>query len=330
MQRREFLGAAGTAAVAGFGGCLGGGSGDGLPDTVTVGYPSPALPVYNYALYPALSSRLADRDVDLKLQEFNGYTPMAGALVQGDIEVGVLSLTTLVKAVNQNLPLVTPVGYTQEYDFALITGEGVEGWEDLRGKTVAVHSESSMSTVTGRLMVDERLGSPDACDWKYVLGTPSRLAAVKSGNVDAAVVFVSGALQAEADGYASVLGTPWDFDRLSEQTAAALVTAERTVEEDADLVEAIVDETLGGYEYLYGGDAGTVTDEALATGRYAEFDREVWVEAFEQVRQAEIWPRDGGLSAESLTAAQDVLVSTGQIGEEDRLSRDRLVADQFL
>ncbi|MFW5918405.1 MAG: ABC transporter substrate-binding protein [Haloferacaceae archaeon] len=332
MQRRAFLKRVGVGtAVASVGGSLSGCIGQlterGLPETVTVGYPSPALPVYNFALFPGLADELADRDAEVEMEQFSGYTPMVSALIRGDISVGVLSLTSLLRARSEEFPIVAPVGYTQEYAFALVTAPEIEGWEDLRGRTVALHSPSAVSTVTGRVMVDDRLGDPEAVDYEFIVGTPNRLSAIESGEADAAVVFVSGALQAEREGYARTLGYPWEFDRLADQTTVALVTPEEALEDRPRAIERLVDAATATYERLYEADAGEITDRALASGHFAEFPREVWIEAFEQVRDVEIWPRGQGLEAESIERASDVLVDTGMITEEQRLPREAFVPD---
>lgn len=334
MQRRAFLkrvgvGAATVGAGSALTGCVGQVANQGLPQTVTVGYPSPALPVYNFALFPGLEDELADRGADLEMTQFSGYTPMVGGLMRGDISVGVLSLTSLLRARAEEFPVVAPVGYTREYAFAMITAPEIETWEDLRGKTVALHSPSAVSTVTGRVMVDERLGRTDAVDYEYIVGTPNRLSAVDSGEVDAAVVFVSGALQAEREGFARALGYPWEFDRLADQTTVALVTPEEALENRPEAVTRLVEAATATYDRLYEADATTITEQALATGEFAEFPQEVWVEAFEQVREAEIWPRGGGLDAESVDRASEVLVETGMITEEQRLPREAFVPEQF-
>lgn len=332
MRRRNFIRTVGTGVgLAGAAGCTGLGLGGGdAPDRVTVGYPSPALPVYNFALYPGLNDELDADGVEMGLETFNGYNPMVSALQQGEMDVGVLTLSSIVKAVNQDFPLVAPVGYTREFAFALVANSEIDGWEDLRGKTVAAHSQSSMSTVAGRLMVQEELGGTDAVDFEFIVGTPSRLSALRSGEADAVVVFLSGALQAEADGYGTILGYPWEYDRLSDQTAAALVVTESAMEERTGTVETIVEGALGAYERLYDGDPAEITDAALDTGEFAEFDTEIWVQALEEVRNAGIWPRNGGLDAESIQQGQDVLVSTGLIEEGQRIERDAFVDDRFL
>lgn len=334
MRRRPFLkriGACGaTAALSGaLSGCLGQVTSQGLSQTVTVGYPSPALPVYNFALFPGLAEELADRGAELKMDQFSGYTPMVSALMRGDISVGVLSLTSLMRARAEEFPVVAPVGYTQEYAFALITAPEIETWEELRGKTIALHSPSAVSTVTGRVMVADRLGSTDAANYEFIVGTPNRLSAIESGEVDAAVVFVSGALQAERAGFARTLGYPWEFDRLADQSTVALVTPEETLENSPETVERLVGATTATYERLYKADAATIVEQALETEVFAEFPQEVWVEAFEQVREAEIWPRGKGLEAEAVARATEVLLDTGMIDEGQELPRESLVAEDF-
>jgi ABC-type nitrate/sulfonate/bicarbonate transport system substrate-binding protein len=334
MQRRALLksigaGAATTIAGGSLSGCLGQAANRGLPQTVTVGYPSPALPVYNFALFPGLEKQLSDRGAGLEMKQFKGYTPMVSGLMAGEISVGVLSLTSLMRARAEDFPVVAPAGYTREYAFALVTAPEIERWEDLRGRTVALHSPNAVSTVTGRVMVDERLDYSAAVDYEFIIGTPNRLSAIKSGEVDAAVVFVSGALQAEREGFARTLGYPWEFDRLADQSTVALVTTEEALENRPEAVERIVGAATESYERLYAADAATITEQALETGQFSEFPQEVWIEAFEQVREAEIWPRGRGLEAEAVDRATQVLLETGMITEDQQLPREAFVAEDF-
>jgi ABC-type nitrate/sulfonate/bicarbonate transport system substrate-binding protein len=294
---------------------------------MTVGYPSPALPVYNFALFPGMARELESAGSALTLDQYKGYTPMVSGLLSGEMDFGVLSLTSLLKARAQDFPVVAPVGYTREYGFAMVTAPEVDGWEDLRGRTVALHSPSSVSTVTGRVMVEEELGSRDAVDFQYIVGTPSRLAAIDSGDVAAAVVFVSGALAAEEEGRARALSFPWEYDRLRDQTTAALVVPEAAVEERPETVRAVVDAATATYEGLYGADPATVTERALESGHYSAFPSEVWEDAFEGVREAGMWPEGRGLTERAVSDAQDVLVGTGMIAEDQRLPREAVVAD---
>lgn len=335
MQRRAFLQGAGAGAVAvagGVAGCVGvpsdgGGAAESLPASMTVGYPSPALPVYNFALYPGMQAELDARGTALALDQYKGYTPMVSGLVSGEMDFGVLSLTSLLKARAQDFPVVAPVGYTREYGFAMVTAPDVEGWDDLRGETIALHSPSSISTVTGRVMVEAELGSRDAVDFEYIIGTPSRLAAIEGGNVKAAVVFVSGALAAERDGRAKTLAFPWEYDRLRNQTTAALVVPEAAVDERPEEVRALTEAATATYEGLYEADPAAVTEDALASGHYSQFPTSVWEDAFEQVREADMWPEGESLGEDAVGRAQDVLVETGMITEDQRLPREAFVAD---
>lgn len=325
-----FLQTLGAGAVgASSAGCAGRFDDRDLSNTVTIGYPSPALPVYNFALFPGIHDELSKVGAKLEMKQFKGYTPMVSALVTGEISAGVLSLTSILRARAQDFPVVAPLGYTREYAFALVTAPEIERWADLRDRTIALHSPLSVSTVTGRTMVNERLGAVDAVDYEYIVGTPNRLAAIESGEVDAAVVFVSGALQAEREGTARVLGYPWQFDRLADQTTAALVTPGEAVEKRRESVQRFVDAALAAYGRLYETDPATVAESALATDAFASFPQSVWEEAFREVRQERIWPRDGGLNRAAIQRAQDVLVETDMIDSEKRLPPETFVAEGF-
>lgn len=302
-----------------------------FPDPYKIGSPSPAQPVYNFAIQPLLQNRLKEEQgVDTELKTHKGFTPMVASLVKGETDIGYLTLPTYLNARKQGFPLVSPLGFLKEYDFIMIGSSDMDSVQDLKGKTIALHSPQSMSTVTGKTIIREEFGNVDAVNYKFIIGTPNRLAALKSGNVDGAVVFLSGALQGQKDGYAKILAQPWNYDVLQSQTAAVWVTLEDTLKQYPERMQKLVDYLLNAYERSQNADPQQVTDDAIATGIYPEFDPDVWLQAFKRARDVKLWPPDGGLKKQPFNEAMDLLVDAGLIEKEDRIAPEELYTTEFL
>lgn len=300
-----------------------------FPDTFTIGTPSPASPIWEFAAWPAFQNRIEQEfGSTVERKVFQGFTPLVSAFIRNEVDMGYVSLASLVKAKHQGLPIIAPMGYAQQYIFPLITSPSISSWSDLRGKKVAVHSPSAVSTATARVMVKEELGNEDAVEYQNILGTPNRLSALESGNVDAASVFLSGALQAEKSGNAKILAKPWKYDRLATQTTVLWGVSERSLDQNPDLFSGVVNQMKRSYEWLYETKPETIVDQALSTGIFPEFSEDVWLETFEQVRSHNLWARNGNVQKRQLRKAQDVLVSTGLI--EERIPRNEIVTERFL
>lgn len=303
-----------------------------VPDPYLVGSPSPAQPVYNYAINPLFENTMRDaHGVDVNLKTHRGFTPMVAGLVREEFDIGYLTLPTYINARKQGFPLISPLSFLKEFDFILIGSADMQSVDELEGKTIALHSPQSMSTMTGKTIVKEEFGSVDAANYEFIIGTPNRLAALEAGNVDAAVVFLSGALQGQKDGYAKILANPWDYDVLASMTATTWVTLQERVEEDADLIQEVVTQMLDAYERAYTADPQEVTRQAIDSGIYPPFDDDVWLESFERVRDIRIWPTDqGGLIASQWERAMDRLVDIGLLADEDRIAPRELYTTEFL
>lgn len=302
-----------------------------VPNPVRFGHPSPAQPVYNFAIYPTAQQLMKEREgVDFEKKVFRGFTPIAAGFIKEEIEIAYMTLLSLILARSEGLPILAPLGFVKEFSFVMIVKPDITSWDQLAGKTVAVHSPSAMTTVVGRTMVREELGDVEAASYEYILGTPNRLAAMQAGEVDATVVFISGALQAEKDGYAKIFASPWEYDSLSNQTASTFAVLSTTLEDKEEVVGKIVGVLKEAYQRVYEADPAEITEAAIATGIYPEFDADVWQQAFEQAREIDMWPEDGAVTEERLNKAQSVLIDAGLVEEDQLLTLDDFFDDRFL
>lgn len=93
-SRRQILSLGGGALGAGLLAACGQGAGSSaaagaqLPETIHFGHPSPAQPVYNFAVYPIADTIFNKRHKsNLKKKVFKGFTPIAGAFISGEVDI---------------------------------------------------------------------------------------------------------------------------------------------------------------------------------------------------------------------------------------------------
>lgn len=333
FNRRRVLKAVGASGIGiSLAGCIGGdedqGAGE-IPDLVNLGYPSPAHPVYNYAVIPSFRDRMEDEHgVETEWSEFSGFTELSAGLIQEEALMGSLTPETVAEARAEGMPLVGIYGKATAYDFAIIVDPEIDSWDDLRGESFASHSPSSQSDVVTRGIAEAELGDADEIDIDYIPGTPSRLAALESGEVAGTVVFLSGALQAVEDGYAELLSVPWEYDLLENNACQFWVTLETTLEENEDTIGEMLEHMGAAYDEMYEADPEEINELALESGTYTEFDDDVWLEAYEQAIDVEMW--QGEITDEQVENVMDAVTQTGLLDDDQRLSRDELIDDRFM
>lgn len=305
-----------------------------LPNQIRVGHPSPAQPIYNFAVYPELQNRLQDAGSGIKRKVFKGYTPMAAAFIKDELDLAYLTVPAIVKARAQGLPIVAISGYVQEYVFPLIVKPNISSWEDMKNKTIAMHSPSAMSTVIMTVMFRDQFGvdfqESDMFNVKQIIGSPNRISAMAAGEAQISSVLLANALAAEKEGVAKIFANPWEFDRLSRQTAAVWVTLKPTLEEKTELLGKLIETMKKSYDEMYNKEPQKIVDNALSTGIYPEIDKNVWIQTLKQARDVGLWPKGGSISEEQLTKAQDLLVNTGLIQEKNRVPYNEFVDDRFI
>lgn len=302
-----------------------------IPNPLNGATGSPFKPIYWYAWVPGLSQVLDEKyGIDVKIKTFNGFTAVVAGLFQEETFMAHVTMDAIVNAVNQGIDIVAPVGWVNHYVFPVIASPEIESWEDLQGKKLALHSPSSMSTMAGKTLAKEMLGPDHNVEFTFILGTPNRVAAIESGDVAAAAVSLAGAFSAQDRGIANILSFPWDVERLRGHAPNAWVLMRENWNERRESIGVVVEELITAYNRMYEVDPETVVEQAKASGEYGAFDVATRVNAHTTAVENNMYARDGGLQEERIEKAQDVMVETGIISEDERISRDDFVEDDFL
>lgn len=320
-NRRRFLKVAGGGALVGLAGCLGGGGGGGddtetdsgngggggggggggttdggddsveLPDTLRIGHPSPARPVYNLPTYTTFLDRMEERGVTLEPQTFSGFTGVVAGMVSGEVDLAYTTPPSLVNATSQGFPIKSVMELSQRFSQQVIVQEEVNDWEQLRGETLVAHSPQSFSALVLKTAVRQNLGSADEVNYRYIIGTPNRIAAMESGDTLATTVFTSGAISAQNRGIAKIFYNL--NDDTDPMTLAQWTLLEDQINEREEMYQVIFDEMQAAYNDVYGGDSAELADSALnSPTNFPDFGADVWADTIDIAKEDQMFPQE--------------------------------------
>ncbi len=213
------------------------------PASVTLAYPSLSL-----SWFPAY---LADRkgfyaDERLTLQTTQMVPANAvAALLTGDVEFGVDNGAPAQATVQQGAPLRVLMAITARPQHRLMVRDEIQQFADLRGQTVAVNQRGDLTDWETRVLLQRNGVVPDEANIIAIPSSPSRLAALASGQIAGAIMGSPFDLQAKAQGQRE-LG---QMTRELELPFVGLATTQRLLEERPELVQRMLRATLRGLEY---------------------------------------------------------------------------------
>lgn len=303
----------------GSGGSDGGDSGDDdvFPDTLRIGHPSPARPAYNVATYTTFLERLEDRGVTIEPKTFSGFTGVIAGMVSDEVDVAYVTPPSLINASREGFPISAFCELSQRFSQQVISVPEVDSWDELEGETLVAHSPQSFSALVLRAAVMQNLGSVDAVDYRYIIGTPNRMAAIEEGETQATTVFLSGALAAEQEGYAKIFNNPNDdFDPM---TLAQWAAMDDQIEENEEMYREFTREMLAAYEEFYERDSADLAQGTVnAPTGFPDFGVDIWEQTIDAAKDDRMYPTDPAdiSTDEKFRKSIDLALKTGLIEED--------------
>lgn len=336
MNRRQFIAGVGaTSAGIALSGCIGdGGNGGSMGDSYQIGVNGPTAPVWEYAAFPLFDDRAQEEyDRESERTAFMGFSDVVAGAVSDEADFCYISLQALINSRSEGIPIKAFLGNGNEYVFPIATTDEIQSWEDLEGETIGVQDTSAVSYASTVAMVNEELGDPGAVEYSTMSGTENRLAAIESGELDAAAVTSSAAFAAEEEGFASILAFPWEYEVTNDQTALVWATTEDKIDNETEEVQEVADLLIEAQQGVYDEDPDDLISRSHEYDFYPQFNVGTgpWEQSLELAREYELWARDGNITQEEMDRAQDLLLDTGLIEEENEVDDvSEIFTDEFL
>lgn len=168
------------------------------------------------------------RDEGIKLTIVAGGTPPAviQAIATGAVDLGTNGTDSVVAAITRGLPIKTIAGGFGPNPYSLVVTPQIKTWADLKGKSVVLGTKQDVTALALEALAAQQKLTLD--DFSIVVGgnTPTRFAALQSGNVQGAMLTQPFDLLAEADGM-RILATAsdaikdWQFTLIAANAAWA-------------------------------------------------------------------------------------------------------------
>jgi ABC-type nitrate/sulfonate/bicarbonate transport system substrate-binding protein len=281
-------------------------SGGGISgQTLTIAFPSTGLD--DLAIWPAIDA-LEKQGVKVERKEYAEQEDIVLALTKGDVDVAVnMATPTVVSGVEKGAPIKIISSYTKNSQI-LVARNGIEKPEDLNGKRIGVHSETSFTKALVEYYQKEHDVSGQVL---IVAGSENRAQALGKDQLDASVISITdfATLESQYAGQFHVL-EPFT-EALPDLVAFSVVSADKWVDDNHDLAAAFVKALLDGY--------ATVSDKATAMKyakeHYSDFmpSQELLEKGVSLLVDGGYFPQDGLLTPESCKASVEFLVGVGQI-----------------
>ena len=198
------------------------------------GHSVEALPVYLTAEYTAPVQGL-----QVEMIVVSGGPRVAFTLAGDSTDIGVVSLTTVLNMIEGGQPMKA-FFFTASYPlFSWFGRPGVRSWADVRGGTLGIVSPGSFSEFMTRYVVRKQALEPSRdVQFRALGGSPVRLAAVRAGRVDAAVLSPPDSWFAEELGLVQLASQATDV--AEEWPHTVLVAKDRFLRERVDMVRAFL------------------------------------------------------------------------------------------
>jgi ABC-type nitrate/sulfonate/bicarbonate transport system substrate-binding protein len=217
------------------------------------------------------------------------------ALVAGDVGYTTALGSTMRSAI-RGLPLRVVMTITDKPLFALIARPGINSGEDLKGKLLGISSFGASSDTLARAVL-RRYKLDAAKDVKILAlgGGTNRIAAIKSGAIDAALIEAPYNVMLEREGFRKIL---FVGDLIPSPLAGFGTTLDK-IRRQPDEIQRLVRATLRGIQYA----KSNRQESARSIMKWAEMDQALAEGSYEMA--AASWSNSGAANPQGVQIAME-------------------------
>ena len=286
-----------------------------MPERTAVNMVVASSPDFTQISLPKWQDLVAESGIELSLEHVEATDNALRAVVSGAADIYVGSLTPLIRAVQEtgvDLKLIAIDSQATDYIFG--AQEDVADLEDLAGRPVAIGSAGDLTESVIRAAT-ARAGFPDLADeleFVPIGGTPARVAALLSGQVDMSPLHAPDGITAMAED-PTLKSLLTAADHLDNYLQTGLITSQGFIDENPVLTQLLVDRFLEANRW-----AADNKDEYidLADEVVPDLSREVRSQSYDTFQEIGLFAVNGGMKADQLEAFVETVKSTGGLPED--------------
>lgn len=249
----------------------------------------------------------AERGIEVEQRFAEEASTVIQGMASGDVQIGTnVGVNTGIPAAVAGADIIDVVG-TQRPTWALAVTPDIQSFEDLEGKTLAVHGEASFTRAVADWYAENEGFSYEQL---IIPGSEVRAEALAQGNIDAAVIDLPDVIQLSQvyPGEFEVLAAIGEnFESLIEQD---IWFDKSWMEENREVAVEVTACMIEGARRL-ASDFDYAVE--LASENLPEVDRAVIEETVQTYQEREIWPTDGIITEERAQETMDFFFSVGEI-----------------
>jgi NitT/TauT family transport system substrate-binding protein len=151
-----------------------------------------------------------EEGLDVKPVTLSSSGPiMMALLMSGQADIVIAGAVAILRGIARGAPVVVVGGHLNRMSYALMTGKGLKTVSDLKGKTIGITGIGGMGefTVVESLRRHGLVKDRDFSVLNIEGGPAARIAALKTGKVQAVPLTPGQRVQAESDGFTVLLDT---------------------------------------------------------------------------------------------------------------------------
>jgi NitT/TauT family transport system substrate-binding protein len=273
--------------------------------TVRIAYTSEGVGINDFITKLAFDA-LAERGLNVEYQYVAEDTLSIQSMIRGETDIVVGTPPVAINAHQQD-PRIQFLAQYNRQAWSLASTSEITDVEQLAGKTIAVHGETSFTKTVADLIIEE-YGLEDV-DVVIIPGSDVRAQALLSGQIDATVLDIQDVALAstQAPGEINVLVR---FSQLYPQLTSVRMTAlSDWIDGNRDLAKAIVQELIVQNRAAVEDPEGTIEK---AQAEYADQDPALVEGIISAFIEGDHWVLDGGMSEENALYELQFFLDAGQ------------------
>jgi ABC-type nitrate/sulfonate/bicarbonate transport system substrate-binding protein len=236
-------------------------------------------------------------------------------LAAGSLNIAQAATDQSLRAILRGAPIRIIAGAAANAPFRVIAAKTINGWSDLKGKTISVGGLTDVTLYFLRVMA-RRNGLADGdYDLLYGGGTPNRFAQLASGAVAAAILTNPVDFSALAQNYVDLGSVPQYLPNWAQNN---IITDTRWAQRQRAAVVGFLRARIKATNYIY---EPANRDDVIATiVKYTSTTPQIAAATYDLYISQQVIARAAALSEDGITANFDALVALGDLTERPPLA----------
>jgi NitT/TauT family transport system substrate-binding protein len=236
-------------------------------------------------------------------------------LAAGSLDIAQAATDQSLRAILRGAPIRIIAGAASNAPFRVVAAKTINGWSDLKGKTISVGGLTDVTLYFLRVMARQNGLADRDYDLLYGGATPNRFAQLASGAVAAAILTNPVDFAALEQNYVDLGSVPQYLPNWAQNN---IITSTRWAQRNRSAVVGFLRARIKATNYVY---EPANRDDVIATlVKYTSTTRQVAAATYDLYIRQQVIAHEAALSEDGIKANFDALVALGDLAERPPLA----------